>query len=88
MPKTKYYTVEQLIKDLQKSDPKRMVILSSDPEGNSFSPLASSVYDNCSFDEKSCEWGVEELTPELKKIGYTEEDIIKGKKAIVLYPLN
>lgn len=76
-------TVKELIKVLKGVDGERIVILSSDAEGNSFSPMYNEGY--CmSF--KDGEVGLEKLTPGDIKSGFTEEDILKGEPAFVLYP--
>lgn len=77
-------TVKQLINDLSKCDPNSIVILSQDEEGNGFSPLAD--VDNL---KNYCEGeiGLRELTPKLKNMGYTKEDLLKGEKAVVLWPV-
>ena len=82
--------VKQLKKILEKVDDKRIVILSKDGEGNSFSPL-SEIDDRSSYladSTYSGEIGIEKLTEEDKKQGYTEEDVIGGKSALVLWPTN
>jgi hypothetical protein len=77
--------VKELIKILQTQDPDDLVVLSSDGEGNSYS-LLGDVTDNATFDKKEQEIGIFKLTEELERQGYTEEDIGRGKKCIVLYP--
>lgn len=80
--------VKKLIKELKKCDQDRIVILSSDSEGNRFSP----VYELCKSayrdgDSSDGEVGLEKLTDELKKAGYSKEDVMTdGVPAIVLYP--
>lgn len=81
--------IKQLLKILQSKDPNREVILSNDAEGNNYSPLATcSIAAYAPNNSYSGEVGLEELTEEDKKAGYTEEDVIKGKPAIVFYPRN
>jgi len=78
-------TVAQLIKRLQKEDPERIVILSSDSEGNSYSELYADAIGTAAWNGE--EVGLEELTPELEKRGYTEEDLLEGgKPALILSP--
>lgn len=76
-------TVKELIDLLQKEDPTRIVILSIDPEGNGYNELrdvGTSAY-------SEGEIGLEELTPDLKEHGYSEEDVMEnGQKAVVLWP--
>lgn len=78
-------TVKKLIKLLEKQDPNRVVVLASDGEGNSYSYLSEDWF-ACSYDELNREVGLEALTPELVKKGYSEEDVIEGVPALVLYP--
>ena len=75
-------TVKELIKKLQKEDPNRIVVLSIDEEGNGFKELAD--VQTASYQDG--ETGLEKLTPELKKQGYSEEDLLDGTPAIVLWP--
>lgn len=82
-------TVKKLISLLKKEDPKRVVVLSSDSEGNSFSLLADLVTSAYREDEEGYnKVGLEKLTPALREMGYTEEDIVPGKPALILYPNN
>jgi len=79
------------LKELLKSvDDDRIVVMSRDGEGNGFSPLGDlddeSTYLADSTWSGDC--GIEKLTPELKKQGFTEEDINGGEKALVLWPTN
>lgn len=76
-------TNKQLIAKLSKLDPNLIVVMASDSEGNGFSPL-SSLDTGCSY--KDGEVGLKELTPQDVKNGYSEEDVLKGKPAVVLYP--
>ena len=78
-------TVEELIAELSKLDPRALVILQRDPEGNGYSPL-SGVEDNGSWDNDEREYGYAEFTPELEEAGYSEEDCIEGVPAVVLWP--
>lgn len=78
-------TVLQLIKALQKHDPKRLVVMASDPEGNSFDSLRQ--LSTAAYDPRTREIGLEELTPEMTALGYTEDEVMScGKAALVLYP--
>jgi hypothetical protein len=77
------YTVAELIEFLRQMDQEALVVLSRDPEGNGFSELHQ-VGTNTYRDGQI---GIEKLTPELKKAGYSKEDILAGGvKAIVLWP--
>lgn len=82
--------VKELKKLLENIDENRVVIMAKDGEGNGFSPLAgldggSSYLADSTW---SGEVGFEKLTPELIKQGYSEADVIKGKPALVLWPIN
>lgn len=83
-------TVKELKKLLEKVDDNRIVIMSSDGEGNTYSPLAD-IDDSKNYTPDST-WsgdiGIEELTPELINGGYTEEDVSDGEPALILYPTN
>lgn len=81
--------VKELIKLLNKVDPERIVILSKDGEGNGFSPLLDLEEKSYLADSTwSGEIGIEKLTPELIAEGYTNEDVGKGEKALVFWPVN
>ena len=70
--------------------PDREVVLQKDPEGNGYSPL-SDFWTGAYLPKTTWygEAGLEELTPELKEQGFSEEDvIINGIKAIFLVPVN
>lgn len=86
MPKSKYITVKQLIEEFGKLDQNRIVILQKDEEGNGYGKLWG-IYNAAARYEQN-EWivGLEELTEKDKEMGYTEEDVIKGKKVVVLVP--
>lgn len=76
--------VKDLIKKLQKIDPDKIVVLSSDSEGNSFSTVG---FIDANLRYKDGEVGVEKLTAGLRDSGYSDEDVmIGGKSAVVLYP--
>jgi hypothetical protein len=75
-------TVKELIEQLQKEDPDRLVVLSSDSEGNSYSELYSLRTGAYSKGEV----GLETLTEEDEEAGYGEEDVLNGEPAIILHP--
>jgi len=75
--------VSELMKILEELDPNTEVVLQGDAEGNSYMSLYS--YWQGGFNEEEGEVGYLKLTDKLKKEGYTEEDIIKGKPAIMLW---
>lgn len=77
-------TVKELIDRLKSIDSDMPIILSTDPEGNYFRELNAIEPYNNSYKDNSI--GISELTPELEKEGYTEEDILDGVKCVVLWP--
>lgn len=82
--------VKELKKLLEDVSDDRIVILQKDAEGNGYSPLEG-IDDESSYQAETTwcgEVGIERLTPELKKDGYTEEDVVDGEPALVLYPVN
>lgn len=82
--------VKDLIKELSALDPNALVILQKDSEGNGFSPLEG-VDENALYDAEnswSGDVGFEVLTDELRKQGYSDEDLGKGERAVVLFPIN
>lgn len=82
-------TVKELIELLKLESDDRLVVMSKDGEGNDFSPLAD--YSTASYVADSTwsgEIGLERLTPELRKQGYSEDDVKHGIPALVLWPTN
>ena len=78
-------TVGELIALLQQENPKRVVVMSRDEEGNGFMPLHA--VETCAFNEDDGDVGIEKLNESLVEAGYTEEDIMTGgKPAILLVP--
>jgi hypothetical protein len=78
--------VKELIQQLKQEDPERVVLVSRDEEGNGFlelRELGTSAGTNGGY-----EWeiGLEELTDELKKQGYSDEDVMDGVPVLVLWP--
>ena len=67
-------TVQELIEDLKKMDPKADIILSTDGEGNKFSPLLGISKDRY-FPDPKMPWSVE---PDKKGI----------RKCLILWPAN
>jgi len=83
-------TVGELIEKLKEEDPSRIVVMSSDAEGNGHSPL-SDFWTGMYLAEStwSGEVGMEELTDDDREHGYTEDDVIEdGQKALILCPTN
>ena len=86
LSKSYFVTVQQLMEKLSAVDPKRVVILASDAEMNGFHPLTNALIEGS---YKNGEFGLENLTDEERKLGYTEEDIIKdGMPAVILVPVD
>lgn len=76
-------TVRELIERLKQEDPDRVVVLSQDAEGNGFDTLHT--VEAMAYSDG--EVGYQILTPEMKKQGYTEEDLMPdGTPALVLWP--
>lgn len=82
-------TVSDLIKLLETEDPARLVVMSKDGEGNNFSPFHGHSVGVYKADSTwSGEIGIEKITPALEKQGYSEEDVVEGERALVLWPTN
>lgn len=82
-------TVGELIAELQKEDPDRIVVMSSDAEGNRHSPLAS-FWTGAYRPETTWmgEVGLQKLTKQDREDGYTNEDVIRdGQPAVILSPV-
>lgn len=77
-------TVKELIKELKKLDGDRLVVISSDEEGNSFNEFYS--LETASYDKDAKEIGLEKLTEEDIEAGYGEEDVKEGVPCVVLWP--
>lgn len=83
--------VKELIELLNSVEDKdRLVIIQKDSEGNNFSPFENiwtGTYEP--YTSWSGRVGLDELTEEDIKEGFTEDDIIdNGTKALFLYPIN
>lgn len=80
--------VSELISKLEAADPNATVVLSKDEEGNGFGPLQEVEIENSTCVDQGYEIqiGLHHLTPELEKAGYTDEDVLKGDGAVVLWP--
>jgi len=82
-------TVKELIEFLSRHDPDRIVIMAKDAEGNGYSPLSDGWIGRYRADTTwSGDVGLERLTPQLKKDGYSQEDVIDGDPALILCPVN
>lgn len=81
-------TVRELLAQLQQEDPDRIVVMASDSEGNSHSPLARLWRGAYKAETTwSGEVGLEKLTKEDRDQGYCEDDVLKGQPALVLRPV-
>ena len=82
--------VKELIILLQAEDQERLVVCQKDPEGNSYSPF-SAVWSGAYAAQAPWygEAGLDKLTEDDKRKGYTEEDVLKnGVLALFLVPTN
>ena len=82
-------TVQELFEQLktlvEQGQGHRLVVMSRDPEGNSFSPLFQ--VERSRFDQSTDEVGLDELTPELMDEGYSEDDLLEdGTPSVTLWP--
>jgi len=84
-------TVEQLIEELKNCDPKHVVVMAGDGEGNSFRLCAGADGENQVFKrdkDRRGTIGLGELTPELSGLGYTDDDVLEGGiPCVVLWPV-
>ena len=63
------------------------VVMSSDPEGNSFALMANDGISINKYDRVNREIGIISLTKEHIENGYDEEDVMQGGEvALVLWP--
>lgn len=77
--------VGELIELLQTFDPERVVIMQRDSEGNGYAPLLGAD-DNARWNSARGELGLERISELDRKQGYTEEDIVDGEPAVVVWP--
>ncbi len=78
--------VRELITQLQEVDPERVVVIASDPEGNSYSEL-SSYSSRYGFVEDEGAVYIGELGPDELDDGYTDEDVrADAVPAVVFWP--
>lgn len=83
-------TVSQLIVKLNGLNPDALVILQKDREGNGYSKLED-IDDNAVYVPDTGWSGdvmLHHLTPELKKDGFTSDDVGDGEICVVLYPVS
>jgi hypothetical protein len=74
----------ELIKLLNDIEGDPIIVLSRDAEGNGFNKLSD--IELSSYDHSTREIGLIELTDDLRKEGYSEEDVLEGERAVVLWP--
>ena len=74
--------VKELIKILQKVDGDKKVYISIDPEGNAYNLLSD--WEEMVYHEGQVYYP--KLTEELKKQGYTDDDVYQGETSIILWP--
>ena len=82
-------SVSELIAKLKDFDGSRLVVMAKDAEGNNYSPLSD--FSTGAYAAKStrrCEVGLEALTDAARANGYSEEDVVDGVAALVLWPVN
>ena len=79
--------VKELIEILSKCNPDADVVLSRDEEGNGYGSLSDVSLEFNWDGEYNAEIGLKELTPDLIKAGYEEEDTMPdGYDCVVLWP--
>lgn len=77
--------VKELIRRLKTLEQDREVILSRDEEGNGFELLRS--IEPCLYDADERQSSIEELTDEMRTLGYSEDDVLEnGIPAVCLWP--
>ncbi len=76
-------TVRELIGILSAMDQDRIIVLSEDQEGNGYRP-AYSISDNCAYKDR--EIGMQSLSEDDRRWGYTDEDImVDGEPCVCLW---
>ena len=84
--------VSELIEQLQNEDGNRIVVLSSDGEGNNHSPVSG--LETASYVALSTYHGdiyPEEITPEMRERGWDDGDLhhgLSGVAALIITPIN
>ncbi len=78
--------VKELIIHLQKSDPEALVVMSCDPEGNKYSPLAI-ANDGLLYMEDECDiYDIEDEREYLQDEEVLQNMLDEGQKAQVFWP--
>ena len=70
------YTVKELVEHLQHYNQDAVIVMSSDEEGNDYHYLRN--LEELMYDPEDRWVGYAEITDELRKQGYTEEDVMEG----------
>jgi len=81
--------VKELKVILEQCNDEDDVLIASDSEGNSYSPLSASGINTCEYNwngEYHAEIGLRALTPELLDLGYRDEDVMEGNPCVIFYP--
>lgn len=76
--------VKDLKAILRECDDDEVVVVASDPEGNSYHELDGAW--SAAWDPEEREIGLREITDADRKEGYSEEDVLEGPPALVLVP--
>lgn len=77
--------VKDLINQLAQLDPDAVVIMQRDPEGNGYGPCAGAE-GNGAWDHDEDLYGYACLTPDMEKNGFSQEDLVQGVPAVVIWP--
>lgn len=81
--------VSDLIAILQEFPGDALVVQARDAEGNGYSPVDDVTLGRYAADSTwSGEYGLYELTAELKAEGFSEEDVPDGPSAVCIHPVN
>lgn len=80
-------TVRELIKILKTASPNDLVVMSSDPEGNSYDTLECVAVGKYNYINQDGDRVIKyrQLTPELESKGYDKEDVQSGPPCIVFW---
>lgn len=76
--------VKEVVELLLAENQEAYLFLSSDGEGNRYAPVTRD-FANLAFDEDG-EFGLAELTDGDIAAGYSEDDIVVGSPAVILFP--
>jgi hypothetical protein len=78
-------TTKKLIEMIQEADPTgtRQVYVQRDPEGNGYEAARTAW---CGAVNTHGDVGIDHLTEADRALGYSEEDVVKGKKILIIAP--